>query len=396
MKTRILGFALFIATAATVAFYPSVRAGVITDVPAPAPVDQVQANRIEVVFVLDTTNSMANLIDAAKEKIWSIATTLAQSPSAPEISMGLVAFRDRGDAYVTKVVDLSQDLDTMYAKLMDFSAQGGGDGPESVNAALDAAINQISWSEQDNSYKVVFLVGDAPPHMDYSERQYPELVGLATQKGILVNTIRCGDNPATQQHWQTIASIGGGDYFSVGQSGDAIAITTPFDDQIAALSRELDETRLVFGSEDDKEEYKQKKAATDKLHAEASAASRARRATFNASASGADNLFGDTDLVDAVVTGEASLDAIAVEELPAALQKMSLVEREEAVGEVQAQRLDLGGRIAELAQKRDSYLEQQVAESEGVEDSFDYRLYDTLKSQGAGKGIMYEAAAPKL
>jgi uncharacterized protein YegL len=95
------------------------------------------------VFVLDTTGSMGGLISTAKEKIWSIASTLAQAEQASEISMGLVAYRDRGDAYVTRIVDLDKDLDSMYAKLMDFAADGGGDGPEAVNEALAAAIHDI-------------------------------------------------------------------------------------------------------------------------------------------------------------------------------------------------------------------------------------------------------------
>ena len=67
-----------------------------------------EQSRIDVVFVLDTTGSMGGLIQAAREKIWSIATTMASAQSAPEIRMGLVAYRDRGDAYVTRVVDLSE------------------------------------------------------------------------------------------------------------------------------------------------------------------------------------------------------------------------------------------------------------------------------------------------
>ena len=113
------------------------------------PVDPLTNQRplVEVVFVLDTTGSMSGLIQAAKEKIWSIATTLAPAQPAPEIRMGLVAYRDRGDDYVTRVVDLSDDLDSMYATLMDFRAAGGGDGPESVNQALHDAVHRISWSQ---------------------------------------------------------------------------------------------------------------------------------------------------------------------------------------------------------------------------------------------------------
>ena len=76
----------------------------------------------------------------AEEKIWSIATTMASAQQTPEIRIGLVAYRDRGDAYVTRVTDLSTDLDSMYAELMRLTAQGGGDGPESVNRALADAV----------------------------------------------------------------------------------------------------------------------------------------------------------------------------------------------------------------------------------------------------------------
>ena len=136
------------------------------------------ANRpeIEVVFVLDTTGSMGGLIAAAKEKIWSIATHARAAQAAPEISMGLVAYRDRGDAYVTQVVDLTKDLDSMYAKLMQFRADGGGDGPESRQpGARRRGQQDLVEPRTSNAYKVVFLVGDAPPHMDYQDDvKYPD------------------------------------------------------------------------------------------------------------------------------------------------------------------------------------------------------------------------------
>ena len=155
MKTKLLASALFAATAATVAFYPAYDSiGAVTKpadpVPMILPAIDPGANgrpKIEVAFVLDTTGSMSGLIEAAKEKIWSIASSMAQAQPTPEIRMGLVAYRDRGDSYVTRVVDLSTDLDSMYATLMDFAADGGGDGPESVNEALHDAVHELSWSQ---------------------------------------------------------------------------------------------------------------------------------------------------------------------------------------------------------------------------------------------------------
>src|SRR5436190_4189468 len=127
MKTNILVTGLVLATVGTVLLYPTIRgnAAAVPPKTLPAHVVPTSAKRIEVVFVLDTTGSMGGLIQAAKEKIWSIASTLAQAKAAPEISMGLVAYRDRGDAYVTQIVDLNRDLDSLYVKLMDFKADGG-------------------------------------------------------------------------------------------------------------------------------------------------------------------------------------------------------------------------------------------------------------------------------
>ncbi|MEN8183036.1 MAG: hypothetical protein ABFS46_10935, partial [Myxococcota bacterium] len=71
------------------------------------------AARIEVVFVLDTTGSMSGLIEGAKQKIWSIANQLASGQPRPEIRVGLVAYRDRGDAFVTRRVDLTGDIDAI-------------------------------------------------------------------------------------------------------------------------------------------------------------------------------------------------------------------------------------------------------------------------------------------
>ena len=153
MKSVITALFLIAATTVTVLCYPGFAGTQNPTAPAPKGPGSILGvtnpqPRVEVVFVLDTTGSMSGLIDAAKEKIWSIATTMAQARPAPEIRIGLVAYRDRGDAYITRVTNLSEDLDSVYSALMDLQADGGGDGPESVNRALYDAVNEISWSDQ--------------------------------------------------------------------------------------------------------------------------------------------------------------------------------------------------------------------------------------------------------
>ena len=408
MKTKPLAIGIFIATAATVAYFPAIQQAVanttrMIKVPPttmnPVPLPPIVANQrpqIELVFVLDTTGSMGGLIAAAKEKIWSIASTMASAQTAPDIKMGLVAYRDRGDAYVTQTIPLSSDLDSMYAKLMDFQAEGGGDGPESVNQALHDAVDKISWSQNPNTYKVIFLVGDAPPHMDYQDDlKYPVTVALAKQKGIIVNAIQCGQDNGTTTDWQHVASLGLGSYFQVEQSGNAVAIATPYDKKLSELSSKLDQTRLYYGNDEEKAKQASKMAATDKLHKEASTESKARRATFNASASGKANLLGENELVDAVTSGKLKLSSLPKKSLPVSLQAMSPAAQEEFVGKTKKERSGLESEIKQLSEQRNDYLRQKVVAEGGKKDSLDAKLYSAIRNQAKEKGLVYEADSAK-
>jgi Mg-chelatase subunit ChlD len=390
MKTKILGLALFALTLGAVVFYPQLQAkhGPIEPQPLPAIVPTTQPI-VDVVFVLDTTGSMSGLIQTAKEKIWSIATTMASAQPTPQIRVGLVAYRDRGDQYVTRVVDLSPDLDSVYATLMDFQAQGGGDTPESVNQALHDAVHRMSWSTADQAYRVIFLVGDAPPHMDYNEVQYPAIAAAARERGIVVNAIQCGQIPATSEPWNAIAHLGGGDFLQVEQAGGAVAFESPYDAEIAALSARLDATRLYFGNEEEKARMRGKMAATGKLQDGASVASLARRGVFNAGEGGRANLLGDKELVSAVASGELALDELDKDDLPEAMQAMEPAEQEAHVAKLAEERAAIQRRISELADDRSEYLAKKVEEAGGLDDSLDRKLYDVVSRQAAEAGLEY-------
>jgi Mg-chelatase subunit ChlD len=396
MKSNVLVTGLVLATVGTVLVYPLMRSNATAPPPHTGVIAPTSAKRVEVVFVLDTTGSMSGLIHAAKEKIWSIASTLAQAQQAPEISMGLVAFRDRGDAYVTRVVDLDRDLDSMYAQLMDFGAGGGGDGPESVNDALHAAVHRMSWSQDPGTYKVVFLVGDAPPHMDYQDDvKYPEIVAAAAAKGIVVNTIQCGGATETVAPWRHIASLGRGRYFTVEQAGSAVAIATPFDAEIATLSAELDATRLYYGSAEERAKMDDKIAATRRLTDEASLSARARRGAFNASEAGAANLIGDRELVADVASGRVDLLTVPTAQLPATIAALPPAEQRAVLADTAAKREELQQQIAKLAAERDAYLEAEIEAAGGAEASLDQQIYDAVRVQAAPLGLIYDGG-PKF
>ena len=163
---------------------------------------------VEVAFVLDTTGSMGPLIEGAKRKIWSIATAIVDTNPDAEIRMGLVAYRDIGDEYVTKTFNLTTDIQDLYANLLELRARGGGDWPESVNEALHVGVTKLSWTQGAEICRIMFLVGDAPPHMDYAQDiKYPEVMRMARERDIIVNAVQAGGARDTERVWREIAQL---------------------------------------------------------------------------------------------------------------------------------------------------------------------------------------------
>jgi uncharacterized protein YegL len=204
---------------------------------------------VEVAFVLDTTGSMGGLIEGAKRKIWSIATAIVDSNPDADIRMGLVAYRDIGDEYVTRKFELTTDIQDLYSHLLELKARGGGDWPESVNEALDVAVNKLQWTQNGDTRRIVFLVGDAPPHMDYAQdTKYPVTLSVAKQKDIIVNAVLAGDARDTERVWRDIAQNGNGRFIPIPQDGGhVVIIETPYDEDIIILQREINGTVIPYG-----------------------------------------------------------------------------------------------------------------------------------------------------
>jgi len=147
---------------------------------------------LDAVFVLDTTGSMGGELREVQERVRQLAVDLALARDGERLRFGIVAFRDRGDEYVTRHFDLTEDVGAAERFLASLRANGGGDGPESVVAAVEAALFEMSWDRTDGVDRQIFLIGDAPPHLDYSDDPEPEeLVAEARRSRIVINAIGC-------------------------------------------------------------------------------------------------------------------------------------------------------------------------------------------------------------
>ena len=374
-------------------------AAVPTTAPSTRPAEA-DRPKIEVCFVLDTTGSMGGLIDGAKAKIWSIANAIVSQKPVPKLKVGLLAYRDRGDAYVTQQLDLTDDLDAVFAKLQTFTADGGGDGPESVNQALDEAVKKIAWGKEKGVTRIIFLVGDAPPHMDYKDdAKYPAVCKAAAADGILVNAVQCGSEADTTPVWKEIAKLTGGAFIQLPQSGGVEVVAAPQDAELAELNQKVGRTMLAYGDTDDdgrggggqglfgggrrvSVEENAKKLESKQAAAEAAApAASADRLSYNLA--GGKVVQGEGELLDALKDGRVKLADLKEDQLPESLRKLKPDERAAKVAELQKQRDALQAKIGELSRQRQAYLDEQAKKAGKGPDAFDKEVARVVNEQAA-------------
>jgi hypothetical protein len=121
---------------------------------------------IEVLFLLDTTGSMGDEIDQLKTTIDSVVQRLNDLPGTGEVRLAMTLYRDENDAFLTANYDFTNNVGSFRKALAQVSADGGGDEPEALDEAFGDALAKPHWSAPGKAIQLVFLVADAPPHVD--------------------------------------------------------------------------------------------------------------------------------------------------------------------------------------------------------------------------------------
>ncbi len=346
---------------------------------------ETRPSRLEMVFVIDTTGSMGGLLDAAKQRIWRIVNDVIREQHS-SVRIGLVAYRDHGDEYVTQILPLTEDLDKVYMTLMDYQAAGGGDAPEDVRTALAESVHKIPWSDAAPGLsRIIFLVGDAPPHEDYDEVDTLTTALTAAKRGIIVNTIQCGFSGDTQRAWEAIAAGGQGQYFAIPADGGVQAIETPYDEQLSELSRKLGATIRPYGFGAGAEGEAKRtevvmmtETAEARIASTAPAAAKAERAINKAISS--DAYVGD--LLQQIENGSLTIATIDPAQLTEDLRSLSPSERQQEIEKRLAVRRDLRQQILSLSKQRDGFIEAE-RRKRGESDGFDGVVSKVLKAQMA-------------
>jgi uncharacterized protein YegL len=124
------------------------------------------ARPVEVLFLLDTTGSMGDEIDQLKTTIDSVVQRLNDLPGTGEVRLAMTLYRDEYDAFATANYDFTNNIESFRKALAQVSADGGGDTPEALDEAFADALAKPHWSAPGKAIQLVFLVADAPPHVD--------------------------------------------------------------------------------------------------------------------------------------------------------------------------------------------------------------------------------------
>ncbi len=169
--------------------------------------------KADIAFVVDATGSMGDEIAYLKAELEDVLNKIQKQHKDITVNTASVFYRDIHDSYLTQKSDFSKDIKQTISFINKQNAGGGGDFPEAVDAGLNTAINELSWSE-DALTKVVFLILDAPPHSDAeSVKKMQKITKEAAAKGIrIVPVTASGIDKSTEYLMRSIALATNGTY----------------------------------------------------------------------------------------------------------------------------------------------------------------------------------------
>ena len=132
-------------------------------------------NDLDVLFLVDATQSMESYIEAAKQETKNISEQLKKEYPEMSFRYGYIFYRDPVDDNLDthEVLGLTEDVDELQKKIGGIIAEGGGDFPEDWAGAYKLANEKISWR---NGMKIIMHLADDGAHgkLFSPEDKHPE------------------------------------------------------------------------------------------------------------------------------------------------------------------------------------------------------------------------------
>jgi hypothetical protein len=344
---------------------------------------------VQVAVLLDTSNSMDGLIDQAKTQLWRIVNEMAtarRGGSPPDLRVALYEYGKSSlvqeEGYIRMILPLTTDLDKVSEELFALKTNGG---QEYCGMVIRMAVEGLQWSKSKEDLKLIFIAGNEP--FTQGPVNYADACKEAVSKGIVVNTIHCGDDrQGVDGKWKDGALLADGTYTCINQNRAVVHIDAPQDAEIARLGAELNTTYVSYGAVG--AESMARQAAQD-----ANAASVAASVNVQRQVSKASEQYRNAgwDLVDAVSQAAVSLETVKDEDLPAEMRGKTLEEKKAYVAAKGARRAEIQARIQQLDQERRQYVAEQMKKlPQSGENTLDQAIIASVRSQAAAKGFTFE------
>ncbi len=344
---------------------------------------------VQLAILLDTSNSMDGLIDQAKSQLWEIVNEfikVKKNGERPVLKVALYEYGNdslnRENGYIRQVLALTDDLDAVSQKLFELKTNGGS---EYCGQVIDRAADFLKWSKSSDDLKVVYIAGNEP--FTQGPVDYKKAMQKAVGKGIIVNTIHCGDfMTGVNGKWKDGAMLAEGQYFNIDQNSKAVYIEAPQDKEITRLGLEINKTYIPYG--DAGMHGLANQAAQDSNAVGYSMKSMINRSVTKTAAQYSN---AGWDLVDAVDNKKVRLKDVKDDELPEAMRKMSKAERAAYLDKKRSERKDLQKKISALNAERVKYVSVKRKElAEKGEDSFDSAVRKSIRELLKAKGFETE------
>ncbi len=345
-----------------------------------------EPRQIDVVIALDVSGSMDGLIESAKQRLWDIVNELGRAQPQPILRLAILSYGNPAygaqSGFVRIDLPFTSDLDAVSKTLFEFTTNGGD---EYVARVVQTAVNDLSWSSEPGALRVIFVAGNEGALQD-PLLPILQATDLAARNGITVNTIYCGnESDVDAPGWRMVATSTNGIFASINQDAAAVAnISTPMDQELAELNKELNDTYVAFGQEG--VAARENQIEQDNVVADMSAPAMASRTASKASPLYRSESW---DLVDAVQSGK-SLEDVAVKDLPEEMQEMESEQRTAYVEQKSRQRAVVQGRIQALADERQDYIKKERAKlDDSDEKGLDEVIQEGLRTLAEEKGFTF-------
>ena len=184
--------------------------------------------KLEIVFNFDTTGSMYPCLDQVRRNLEHTVGSLFKE--IPNLKIGLGAngdYCDRNTTYVTKQLDLTNDLYSLTQFTRTVGRTGGGDAPEAYELVIKEAQTVYNWSL--NARKIFVLIGDDIPHGPNYHQNTQKIDWKVEAKkladmGVQVYTIQCLSRSYADRFYSELADIGNGYHLHLDQFTDILSL----------------------------------------------------------------------------------------------------------------------------------------------------------------------------